>query len=61
LRHMTVGLAQLGVFGAVYLLAALFNRPSKIRYLALSARGLGKILWFDRFKPKLYGGANLTK
>jgi len=59
LRHMIVGLAQLAVFGLVYLLAALINRPSKVRYLALSARGLGKVLWFDIFKPKLYGGSNL--
>jgi len=55
---MTVGFVQLCVFGAVYLLAALLNRPSKVRYLALSARGLGKIFWFDSFKPKLYGGSN---
>jgi len=56
---MAVGLAQLGVFGSIYLVATLLNRPSKVRYLALSARGLGKVLWFDRFKPKLYGGSNL--
>lgn len=54
-RHMSVGLAQLCVFGAIYVIAQATNRPSKIRYLALSARGLGKILWFDRFRPKLYG------
>jgi len=59
-RHMTVGFAQLCVFGSVYLFAKLFNRPSKVRYLALSARGLGKVFWFDSFKPKLYGGSNLT-
>lgn len=58
-RHMIVGLAQLIVFGTVYLLAALLNRPSNVRYLALSARGLGKVLWFDSFKPKLYGGSNI--
>jgi len=59
LRHMIVGLLQLGAFGSIYLVAKLLNRPSKVRYLALSARGLGKVLWFDRFKPKLYGGSNL--
>lgn len=57
-RHMIVGLGQLGVFGLIYLLAVLANRPSNVRYLALSARSLGKIFWFDKFKPKLYGGAS---
>lgn len=58
LRHMSVGGAQLVIFGTIYLVATLANRPSSVRYLALSARGLGKIFWFDRFRPKLYGGAN---
>lgn len=60
LRHMTVGLVQLGVFGLAYLLAKLMRRPSEVRFLALSARGLGKILWYDRFRPKLYGNASLN-
>ena len=55
-RHMSVGCAQLCVYGMFYYLARLLNRPSEIRYLALGARGVGKILWFDRFRPKLYGG-----
>ena len=54
-RHMCVGLAQLGVFGLLYVAGKAINRPSQVRYLALSARGLGKVLWFDRFRPKLYG------
>jgi len=60
LRHMMVGMVQIGVFGSIYLLATLLNRPSKVRYLALTARGVGKVLWFDKFKPKLYGGSNLS-
>lgn len=54
-RHMSVGLAQLCVYGLAYLLTKIMNRPSQVRYLALSARGLGKVFWFDRFRPKLYG------
>mgnify|MGYP000400952630 CR=1 FL=1 len=57
IRHMSVGAAQLGVFGFAYLVAKLTNRPSEVRYLALSARGLGKIFWFDKFRPKLYGAS----
>jgi len=59
IRHMIVGLAQLGLFGSVYIICKIWKRPSQVRYLALSARGLGKVFWFDKFKPKLYGGSNL--
>jgi len=57
IRHMSVGLAQLIVFGFAHILAKFMKRPSQVRYLALSARGLGKIFWFDKFRPKLYGAA----
>lgn len=55
-RHMGVGLAQFFIFGSIFYLCRLLKRPSEVRYLALTARGLGKVFWFDRFKPKLYGG-----
>ncbi len=59
IRHMSVGSAQLGVYGLMYLVSKALNRPSQVRFLALSARGLGKIFWFDRFRPKFYGAASL--
>lgn len=58
-RHMSVGFFQLVIFGLMYLISKMMKRPSQIRYLALTARGLGKIFWFDRFRPKLYGNASL--
>jgi len=61
IRHMVVGAGQLAVFGSIYLILKSLKRPSQIRYLALSARGLGKIFWFDRFRPKLYGVASVTE
>jgi succinoglycan biosynthesis protein ExoM len=54
-RHMSVGLAQSLLFGVIWYSARLAKRPSQVRYLALAARGVGKIFWFDKFKPKLYG------
>jgi len=60
-RHMIIGSIQLTIYGAAYLLGRLLKRPSQVRYLALSARGLGKILWFDRFQPKLYGASKPEK
>lgn len=58
IRHMTVGAAQLGIFGFAYIVAKIMKRPSEVRFLALSARGLGKIFWFDKFRPKLYGNSS---
>lgn len=58
IRHMSVGLVQFGVYGFVYLVATLAKRPSQVRFLALGARGLGKIFWLDVFQPKFYGNAS---
>ena len=60
LRHMSVGLLQLGVFGGMFLITKITKRPSQVRFLALSARGLGKLFWFDIFRPKLYGNSSLN-
>ena len=61
IRHMSVGSIQFCIFGIIFLISKLGNRPSEVRYLALTARGLGKVLWFDRFQQKLYGTASLDK
>ena len=60
IRHMCVGAVQLGLFGIVFLISKLGRRSSQVRYLALSARGLGKIVWFDGFRPKLYGNSTIS-
>lgn len=59
IRHMSVGLTQFGLFGLMYIVSNLAKRPSQVRFLALSARGLGKIFWRDRFQPKFYGSSSL--
>lgn len=59
IRHMSVGLAQFGVYGIMYFVAKFTKRPSQVRFLALGARGLGKIFWLDVFQPKFYGNASL--
>jgi len=60
IRHMTVGLAQFCVFGPLYLFMRLLKRPKANKFLGLCARGLGKIFWMDRFRPKLYGAVGTT-
>jgi hypothetical protein len=56
---MLIGAAQFGVYGSFYVAAKILNRPSSVRYLALTARGLGKVFWGDRFQQKLYGASQL--
>lgn len=59
-RHMLTGLFQSGVYGSLFLAAFLLKRPSSVRYLALTARGFGKIFWADRFQQKFYGASQLS-
>jgi len=59
MRFMTTGFIQLCLFTPVYLFLKLIKHPAYIAYLARSARGLGKIFWWDSLSPKLYGAAVL--
>ncbi len=59
LRFMTTGFIQLCMYAPVYLLLKATKHPAYIKYLARSARGLGKIFWWDSLSPKLYGSAIL--
>ena len=59
IRHMSVGMIQLSVFGLLYLIAKVSKRPSQVRFLALGARALGKIFWLNAFRPKFYGNSSI--
>lgn len=54
-RHMVVGAAQAGVFGAIALVAWLLRSKARMRFADRAARGLGKVLWFR--PQKFYGAA----
>ena len=56
-KWMLVGTAQYAMFKPLAVLTKLTGRPSHIKYLAKSAEGAGKVLWFGGFTPKLYGAA----
>lgn len=57
LYYMAAGMVQLLLFAPHLAVLKLFNRPAQSKYLALTARALGKIFWQDRFIPLLYGQA----
>ena len=61
LRHMSVGLVQLFIFTSMFFILWLFKQPSALKYLGLSARGLGKIFFMNGFRPKLYGPSRVIK
>ncbi|MCF6275025.1 MAG: glycosyltransferase family 2 protein [Robiginitomaculum sp.] len=56
-KWMLVGAVQYALYTPMALLTKLTNKPSYIHYLAKSASGKGKVLWFGNFTPKLYGAA----
>lgn len=57
LRWMCIGAMQWGVFFPMALITKLCGHASYIRFRAKASEGLGKVFWFGRFKPKLYGAA----
>jgi len=59
LRFMTTGSIQLCMYAPVYFILKLLGHPAYVKYLARTARGLGKVFWSDSLSPKLYGAAVL--
>ena len=55
LYYMTTGSIQLLIYAPHLAFLKLLNRPSQSKYLALTARALGKVFWQDKFSPLLYG------
>jgi glycosyltransferase involved in cell wall biosynthesis len=52
---MAAGGVQTVLYGAAYVATAILNKPASVKYLALAARGLGKVFWGNRFSLELYG------
>lgn len=58
-RWMAVGAVQFAVFSSVSVGLWLIRRPERAAWMDRSARGLGKLFWFERFEPRFYGQAAL--
>jgi len=54
---MLVGIFQTVIFAPVYGVLKALDKPLYMKYMAKTAQGLGKILWWDRFSPRMYGVA----
>ncbi|PHR61070.1 MAG: glycosyl transferase family 2 [Robiginitomaculum sp.] len=57
LKWMCIGFIQCFVYLPLTLVSKLMRHNSYISFIAKFYMGLGKIFWFGRFKPKLYGVA----
>ncbi len=55
---MIAGALQLLVYGPNLVVRMVLSRPSQTKYLALTARAVGKIFWSDKLSPLLYGKSN---
>lgn len=54
-KWMLVGAAQVAFYGAQFLLRRIMGRSDYIQSYARLSQGVGKILWFNGFSPRLYG------
>jgi len=59
LRFMITGTIQMCLYAPLYFVLKLVGHPAYMKYMAKTARGVGKVFWSDRLSPKLYGMAVL--
>lgn len=55
LKWMAVGMAQICIYGGLWLWSKLRRKPEAVRYWGRLAQGFGKIFWADSLSPKFYG------
>lgn len=57
IRWMAIGAAQFCVYAPLYVFTRALRSPKSIWYMRKAAEGAGKLLWFESFRPRLYGSA----
>lgn len=55
IKWIIIGAAQYLIYWPAWKSALWMNKPSSLRYMIKARAGLGKILWYDRYNPRLYG------
>lgn len=58
---MLVGMAQIGIYSAKYLLYKLQGRDTAIQPYARLSQAVGKVFWWSGFRPQLYGTNTTTE
>ena len=60
-RWMAIGMAQTMVWGLVSIAFVIARHPRRADMMDRTARGLGKVLWMERFEPRFYGTSELAR
>jgi len=60
-KWMLIGALQTILFTPIAWLTKLIGHPSYINFLSKSAQGKGKVFWYGKHRPKLYGAAVVEK
>ena len=55
IKWMLVGSVQTLIYGLIWLALRVTGQAKHVQYFCKLAQGLGKIVWFGPFAPKLYG------
>ena len=56
IKWMGVGVVQCVLYGVQYAMRRTIGRADYIKSYARLSQGIGKVLWFSGFSPRLYGG-----
>lgn len=59
LRWSLIGIAQFCVFWPLSQISKLCRHKTYISFMRKAAEGAGKVLWYQRFRPKIYGATAL--
>jgi len=61
IKWMGVGVVQCVLYGVQYAMRRTIGRADYIKSYARLSQGIGKVLWFSGFSPRLYGGTALYR
>jgi len=59
LKWFIIGLLQSFVYVPLSIICGLIGHKSYIKFMRKAAEGAGKVLWYERFRPKIYGATAL--
>ena len=59
MKWSIIGLVQVCVYGPLSMISKLLGHKSYMRFMRKAAEGAGKMLWYEKFRPKIYGATAL--
>jgi len=59
IKWSVIGAAQFCVFSPLALITKAAGHKSYVKFMRKASEGAGKVLWYERFRPKIYGATAL--